>query len=93
MNYFKLPIAGRRSYSDASLNNQGSNGIYWSSSPNSASSNVARYLVLGSSNVVAGNGTYRAFGLSVRCFKDSYVAPTIYYSLTFDSQGGDEVAT
>ena len=74
MNDFKLPFAGRRNYSKASLNNQGSYGYYWSSSPNSAGSNNARRLYLGSSNVRADNLDNRAVGYSVRCFKDSYVA-------------------
>ena len=88
----KLPFAGRRYYFNASLNLQGSYGFYWSSSPDSASSNNARYLYLDSSNVSADYNDGRAYGYSVRCFKDSYVAP-ISYTLTFDSQGGDEVAT
>ena len=73
MNYFKLPFAGRRNYSDASLR-QGSFGYFWSSSPDSAGSNYARRLGLDSSNVYANNNSYRANGYSVRCFKDSYVA-------------------
>ena len=92
MDYFKLPFAGYRYYNDASLNGQGSYGYYWSSSPLSASSNGARGLSLDSSDVYASSYSDRAYGYSVRCFKDSYVAP-ISYTLTFDSQGGDEVAT
>ena len=92
MNYFKLPFAGYRYYGSASLYDLGSYGFYWSSSPSSASSKYARRLYLGSSNVDADDYDNRADGLSVRCFKDSYVAP-ISYTLTFDSQGGDEVAT
>ena len=74
MNYFKLPFAGNRNYSDASLNGQGSYGFYWSSSPYSASSDYVRYLSLNSSRVYANNSYNRANGFSVRCFKDSYVA-------------------
>ena len=73
MNYFKLPFAGSRS-SNASLYNQGSNVLFWSSSPSSASSNYARNLYLDSSNVYADYDNDRALGFSVRCFKDSYVA-------------------
>ena len=91
-NSFKLPFAGYRDNSSASLNDQGSYGSFWSSSPNSASSNLARLLILDSSIVDAGNLDLRAYGLSVRCFKDSYVAPKTY-TLTFDSQGGTEVAS
>ena len=75
MDYFKLPFAGYRYYNDASLNSRGSYGYYWSSSPYSASSNIARYLSLDSSNVYADHDDDRAYGDSVRCFKDSYVAP------------------
>lgn len=74
MNYFKLPFAGYRDSSDASLDLQGSYGLYWSSSPYSAGSDRARLLSLNSSLVFADNDSLRADGLSVRCFKDSYVA-------------------
>ena len=87
---FKLPLAGGRSSSNASLYNQGSDGNYWSSSPTSASSSNARLLYLYSSDVHANSNYYRAYGFSVRCFKDSYVAPQTY-TLTFDSQDGTEV--
>ena len=87
MDYFKLPFAGSRHYYDASLNYQGSYGYYWSSSPGSASSDYARLLRLSSSNVRASNSYYRALGFSVRCFKDSYVAP-ISYTLELHANGG-----
>lgn len=87
MDYFKLPFAGSRNYDDASLNRKGSNGYYWSSSPYSGSSISARYLNLGSSFVRAGSSRGRAYGYSVRCFKDSYVAP-ISYILEFNANGG-----
>ena len=74
MNYFKLPFAGSRDSSNASLYDQGSYGYYWSSSPYSAGSYYARYLILASSSVGANYNYYRADGYSVRCFKDSYVA-------------------
>ena len=74
MNYFYIPFAGSRNRSSASLNDQGSLGLYWSSSPGSAGSDSARILYLGSSNVRADIYDYRAYGDSVRCFKDSYVA-------------------
>ena len=74
MNYFKLPLPGRHNYSDAYLGSHGSGGYYWSSSPSSAGSTDARYLYLDSSNVYTKYSHYRAYGHSVRCFKDSYVA-------------------
>ena len=74
MTYFKLPFAGDRSYSTADPSSQGSDGYYWSSSPHSAGSYRARYFRLKSSRVYAYDVYNRAPGLSVRCFKDSYVA-------------------
>ena len=92
MNYFHVPFAGLRDYTDASLKFQGSYGIYWSSSPKSPSSSDSRYMYFDPSDVTVDYDNFRVYGLSLRCFKDSYVAP-ISYTLTFDSQGGDEVAT
>ena len=62
----KLPMAGGRSNSNGSLNNVGTNGVYWSSTVNLGS---ARYLGFDSSNVGMGAGG-RANGSSVRCLKD-----------------------
>ena len=80
MTFFKLPFAGYRNNSNASLNLQGSDGRYWSSSPSSAGSNYALHLYLDSSNVFADFSYYRAYGYSVRCFKDEYVAKVITYN-------------
>jgi hypothetical protein len=74
MDYFYIPLAGNRNYSNASLDSQGSYGSYWSSSPFSASSRSARDLYLVSISVNVSYNDYRAYGFSVRCFKDSYVA-------------------
>ena len=82
MDYFYIPFAGLRDYSDASLILQGSFGYFWSSSPSSASSNSARGLNLYSSNVYASSYSDRAYGNSVRCFKDSYVASPDTSNLT-----------
>jgi hypothetical protein len=87
-----LPLAGGRNSMDSSLYNQGSNGFYWSSSPNDSfvyPGNV-RNLLLGSSdvdtNVVTNSSFSRAFGLSIRCFKDSPDAPETL-TITFDENG------
>ena len=75
MDYFYIPFAGYRNISNATLSYQGSNGFYWSSSPYGSDYPYnARYLSLYSSNVYADRSYYRAYGYSVRCFKDSYVA-------------------
>ena len=88
---FKLPIAGERSNSAANLIYifyGDSYGYYWSSSPDSESSNLAHYLILDSSNVGANAVDKRAYGFSVRCFKDHPDAPETL-TLTFDENGGD----
>ena len=87
MNFFRLPFAGFRNYSNASIYDQGFNGYYWSSSPYSAGSDSARFLYLTSSDVGANSDGYRASGYSVRCFKDSYVAPPQPVEITYDPNG------
>jgi hypothetical protein len=66
--YFKLPLGGYRVPADASFLSKGVNGYYWSSSPNSQASRKAR-----SSDGQGASFFDRAFGLSVRCFKNEYV--------------------
>lgn len=65
---FKLPLAGFRNV-NASVNGQGSQGRYWSSSP---SGTYSYYLHFDSSDVYLSYGGYRAHARSVRCFKNSY---------------------
>ena len=66
-NALKLPMAGLRSWNDASLSYQGTIGYYWSSSPNGTNG----YLMLfNSSNINPSNNNNRANGFSVRCFKN-----------------------
>ena len=79
---FKLPFAGYRDY-DSSVYGQGGNGGYWSSSPYDDSSSL--YFLFDSSNI-GQDGSRRAYGLSVRCFKDSYEAPSFH--LFFESNSG-----
>jgi uncharacterized protein (TIGR02145 family) len=62
----KLPVAGRRRYSNGSLRNVGSDGAYWSGS---VSGSNARFLYFDSSNASMGSLS-RADGGSVRCLKD-----------------------
>ncbi|MDR0650837.1 MAG: fibrobacter succinogenes major paralogous domain-containing protein [Candidatus Peribacteria bacterium] len=67
--YFLLPLAGYRYFdSSAPVHNQGNYGRYWSSSPNGS---TARNLRLDTSNVRADHSSARAYGFSVRCFKNS----------------------
>ncbi len=66
----KLPMAGLRFYDSASsVDGQGSNGFYWSSTPGGQS---ARLLNFYSSLVNPGRTDRRAYGFSARCFKNSY---------------------
>ena len=82
---FNLPFAGRRYDSSATLNAQGSNGDYWSSSPyGSDNPNYARNLNLNPSNVNANSYDYRAKGYSVRCFKDEYDMPPQPVTVTYN---------
>jgi uncharacterized protein (TIGR02145 family) len=62
-----LAPAGYRNNGDASQNNLGSNGNYWSSSPNSPNAYNLNFNV---SNVNPANNNNRANGFSVRCFKN-----------------------
>jgi uncharacterized protein (TIGR02145 family) len=62
-----FPVGGNRNNSDASLNNQGSNGNYWSSS---VSGTNASNLNFNSTAVNPANANNRANGLTVRCLKD-----------------------
>jgi len=74
--YLHIPFAGYRNYSSTSLYSQGSVGYYWSSSPAPTGYNNAAHLLrLDSSSVDLFYSYYRAYGYSVRCFKDEYVAP------------------
>jgi uncharacterized protein (TIGR02145 family) len=63
----KLPVAGNRSFGSGSLNNVGTRGFYWSSSVVGTFS--ASSLDFDSSSAVMFTSS-RAFGLSVRCFKN-----------------------
>ena len=63
-----LPAAGWRSYGSGTLSRSGANGYYWSSTPQSDSSN-AHHLTFDSSNANMGSWI-RASGYNVRCVKE-----------------------
>ena len=72
-----MPFVGIRNHTSADISSQGTYGYYWSSSPfGSGDPYGARSLYLDSSRVNAGNDRRRAYGLSVRCFKNSFELPT-----------------
>jgi uncharacterized protein (TIGR02145 family) len=62
----KLPVAGRRGYSDGSLNIVGSGGYYWSSTVGGANASYLSFYGSGADMF----SNRRAVGFSVRCLKD-----------------------
>jgi uncharacterized protein (TIGR02145 family) len=64
----KLPAAGWRNYDNGNLVNQGSGGVYWSSSPRDVE---AFCLYFPESNVYPAGSYSRAYGFSVRCLQGS----------------------
>lgn len=63
---FKFVLAGNRGNTNATLNNQGVSGNYWSSSVNG----VAAYRRYSNSGGTSSSDNYRAFGFALRCLKD-----------------------
>ena len=80
--YLKMPFAGYRSNSSSSVNTQGTYGYYWSSTAYSADSAYRLYFYSSSLNPQHGN--YRAYGFSVRCFKDSPTIPDASWTTLYD---------
>ena len=72
----KLPFAGGRFSSNASIYYQGSRGYYRYSSPHSSNANYSYRLYFNSSNINSSSADFRADGFSVRCFKNSPIIPT-----------------
>lgn len=72
--YLKMPMAGRRLYSDASVIRVGSEGSYWSST---SYYDDAYYLSFTSSNIYSQSSTSRVLGFSVRSFKNDAVQPDV----------------
>ena len=69
---FKIPFAGYRDY-DAYVYDMWYGASLWSSSPDVGNDN-ARNFSLDPDGAYADNGSLRAYGFSVRCFKDSYLS-------------------
>ena len=80
--YFMLPLALSRSAIGATISTADRYGSYWSSSPHS-SYIYAYNLTFTSSSVDVQNYSYRANGVSVRCFRNSY-EKTEYHTISFD---------
>ena len=66
-NILRLPMSGIRSFSTASVIDQGAYGGYWSSSPNGS---YAYNMLFFSGVIFPSSDSYRANGYAVRCFKN-----------------------
>ena len=71
--YLKMPMAGHRNFATSNVDYDGTGGYYWSSTAYSTSE--AYYLYFRSSSLSSQSQYYRAFGFSMRCFKDTPVTP------------------
>jgi len=63
----KMPFAGSRHWDNGAFDDGGSGGDYWSSSPNGTN---GYFLYFNSSNINPSHSLHRAYGFSVRCFKN-----------------------
>ena len=86
--YLKMPMAWYRYYNNADVNNVGSNGRYWSSTPRYA--DYAYDLRFYSSGIDHQDFNLRSYGFSVRCFKNSPTIPTSSWTTLYD---GSSVAS
>jgi len=84
---FKIPFAGRRNTSNNQIANQGIYTYLWTSSPVSASAWQSIRPFWNSESLYINNMDYRANGLSVRCFYDSYLFPK--YKILFYDWGSE----
>lgn len=82
-----MPFAGLRIYNNTNVNDVGSSGYYWSSSPDDAS--YAYYLRFRSSTIFPQNANLRSLGFSVRCFKDVVQE----FDVTFEPNNGETATT
>ncbi|TAD91767.1 MAG: hypothetical protein EAY75_03525 [Bacteroidetes bacterium] len=62
----KLPMSGYRYYENASLNNVGDAGFYWSSTGSTSNSRILYFFF----NTADMESYPRAYGFSIRCIKD-----------------------
>ena len=80
----KLPFAGYRYYSTAKVRYQGDLGSYWSSSPYSTNNSWSLYVNRGGLFNPT-DCTYRSYGQSVRCFKNSLKKSPKTFSLSLSA--------
>ena len=74
MNDLLLPPAGHRNYSPGLLTYQGSNAYYWASTPNGIN---AYNLGINATYLSPQNNFNRAYGFSLRCFKNTPSVPVV----------------
>ena len=86
--YLKMPLAGDRISSSSNVGGQGTSGRYRSSTP--YSTNKAYFVEAYSSTIQRQSMAARTFGLSVRCFKNTPVAPDNDWTMLYD---GSSIAT
>ena len=91
-NELYIPFAGVRNYSDASLYSQGGWAYLWSSSPYSAGPN-SHLFYLRPNDLYAYSHYYRAYAFPVRCFYDSYQTDPSIMTVSFDTDGGSDIAS
>ena len=83
----QLPLAGYRYYYDGAVYGQGDYARYWSSSPRGGSNPKGAWsLGFGSGTVLPSSDGGRAYGQSLRCFKNSYVKLPKTLNLSFMSE-------
>ena len=68
---FALPLAGRRLYSNATLQRLETNGYYWTSSSYSTQNYSYRVSFGEASKSITRSSAYRGYGASIRCFRNS----------------------
>lgn len=78
----KMPFAGDRFYGTSNVSDQGSRGYYWSSTAYSA--NKVYRLYFDSSSVDPQEWSNRAAGFSVRCFRNSTLAPDSSWTTIYE---------
>ena len=83
-----IPFAGNRYCNDGKVYSTGSTAYYWSSSPDYDEIS-SRSFYFYADYLLANYNSYRGIGLSVRCFKDSYVKLPKTLNLFFMSSTGD----
>ncbi len=85
-NDLELPLAGFRSYDDGAIYVQGYGVRYWSSSPCGGSNPESAWaLYFSFDSINPSYSYYRAFGHSLRCFKNEYIEPPVNMDIVLEA--------